>query len=62
MSPLGLNEIIIILVIGIFVFLIPLIVVYQFGKQRGRREEMKRQELERKMNELSGRSKSQMEG
>lgn len=47
MGPLGINEIIILALILVLLVIVPVIVAYRLGKQKGRLTELERQRLER---------------
>ena len=48
MGPIGLIEIIILLVLTVLIFVLPIRFAYKYGKQKGRLEEMERQMLEKR--------------
>jgi hypothetical protein len=46
MGPLGFNELLILALVLVVLFVIPIIVAYRLGKQKGRLMEMERQRME----------------
>ncbi|MBO9681637.1 MAG: hypothetical protein J7502_03005 [Flavisolibacter sp.] len=46
MGPLGFNELIILLLVLVFLIMVPVVVAYRLGKQKGRLMEMERQRME----------------
>ncbi|WP_165871437.1 hypothetical protein [Flaviaesturariibacter flavus] len=43
MGPIGVNELVVMLIILVFIMLLPLIVAYRLGVRRGRMLEMEKQ-------------------
>jgi len=46
MGPLGFNEIIILAIVLIVIVILPVVISYRMGKQKGRLMEMERQRME----------------
>jgi hypothetical protein len=47
MGPLGFNELMVILIIGGGLIVLPIVFIYRYGKQKGRLQELEKQQAEK---------------